>query len=186
MASLRSRPWVHTESETERVRENKCECARERWSRRRKRESSRAYPTLSTRPRSLLALVNASCAFILKQIAPPAVAGGCSLLAAPPGLPPCLTTLGQSCLPCCFAPLLCGGGGVLCEIVAVCNLQQMTLVVSTARDRVRAEAPAAGGGGVAGAAAVKEAAMLAASCVRACEGDASTATATAMRSNHRA
>lgn len=185
MASLRSRPCVHTESETERRRENKCECARERWGRRRKRESSRAYPTLSTRPRSLLALVNASCAFILKQIAPPAVAGGCTLL--PPGLPPsCLTTLGQSCLPCCFAPLLCGDGGVLCEIVAVCNLQQMTLVVSTARDRVRAEAPAGGGGGAGAGAAVKEAAMLAASCVRACEGDASTATATAMRSNHRA
>lgn len=108
------------------------------------------------------------------------------LLSAPcsPWSPPsCLTTLGQSCLPCCFAPLLCGSGGVLCEIVAVCNLQQMTLVVSTARDGVRAEAPAGGG---AGAAAVKEAAMLAASCVRACEGDASTATATAMRSNHRA
>lgn len=106
----------------------------------------------------------------------------CSLLVSPP--PSCLTTLGQSCLPCCFAPLLCGGGGVLCEIVAVCNLQQMTLVVSTARDGVRAEAPAAGGGGAGAAVAVKEAAMLAASCVRACEGDASTATA--MRSNHRA
>lgn len=112
------------------------------------------------------------------------------LLSAPSWSPPppsCLTTLGQSCLPCCFAPLLCGGGGVLCEIVAVCNLQQMTLVVSTARDGVRAEAPA-GGSGAGAAVAVKEAAMLAASCVRACEGDASTATATAtaMRSNHRA
>lgn len=110
------------------------------------------------------------------------VAALCSLLVSPPS---CLTTLGQSCLPCCFAPLLYGGGGVLCEIVAVCNLQQMTLVVSTARDGVRAEAPAGGSGA---GAAVKEAAMLAASCVRACEGDASTATATAtaMRSNHRA
>lgn len=115
MASLRSRP---TEAET----------AREgAWKREEERQSERvsqACTTLSTRPRSLFGARKCLMCVYIETDCSTSSSRGSSRAAAEAALSVLpLDATRCKCLACC----------VLCEIVAVCNLLQMTLVVSTAR-----------------------------------------------------